>query len=82
MENYLLPRIGTFLIVIGVGFLILFIGSVFSSDFQLSFFLFAGMAFFLGTLLRKRAPRRQSGRFGGINRLRGRKQNSNEDEDN
>jgi membrane protein implicated in regulation of membrane protease activity len=82
MENNILPRIGTFLIVIGVGLLILFIGSVFSSDFQLSLFLFSGLAFFLGTLLRKRAPRRQSGRFGGINRLRGRKQKSDEDEEN
>ena len=79
MENNFLPRIGTFLIVIGLGLLVLFIGSVFSSAAQLSYFLLSAAAFFLGTVLRRRATHQPSGRFGSINRLRGRNRKDPED---
>jgi len=80
MENNLLPRIGTFFIVIGLGLLVLFIGSIFSGGMQLSFFLLSTVAFFMGTVLRRRAVHPPSGRFGGINRIRGRNRKNPEDE--
>ena len=71
MANYLLPRIGTFFMWIGVGFLLLFLASIFSGGLQLEYFFLSAGAFFLGTVLRRRRQSTPSGRFGSFNRLRG-----------
>ena len=72
MENNLIPRIGTFFLVVSVGLLVIFIGSAFSRDLHLEYFLFSVVTFFIGTILRRGASRPQSGRFGSINMLRNR----------
>jgi hypothetical protein len=70
MENNLIPRIGTFFILIGLGLLILFIGSAFSGSVHIGYFFLSAIAFFFGTIFRRRGTRPQSGRFGTINTYR------------
>ena len=58
-----LPRIGTFLILIGIGLLLVFIGSYLASTPHYGY-LFSSLGLFaLGYLLRRRAKPRPSGRF-------------------
>lgn len=80
MVNNLLHRIGTFFIWIGLGLLVLFLASIFSGVMQLQYFFLSAGAFFLGTILRRRLPHQPSGRFGSLNRLRGKNPKDGEDE--
>jgi len=70
-QDDLVPRIGTFLILLGIFFFILFLASD-SSD-QTDFdWLFLGVLFFLvGLVFRRRAPPPpSSGRFSGMRKWR------------
>ena len=71
MGKTILPRIGTFFILVGCGLLILFTGSIFASEFSLSilYLLFAAATFLLGFLFRRSAPRPEPTRFSGIRKV-------------
>jgi hypothetical protein len=66
MHHSLLFRIGTFFILIGIGLFVLFLGSVFAGQLSMPYFLFAAVAFFLGTILHRAAPHPEPTRFSGI----------------
>jgi hypothetical protein len=68
MDKNILPRIGTFFILIGCGFLILFVGSILAAEFNISilYLFFAAAAMFIGFLLRRTAPRPEPTRFSSI----------------
>ncbi len=70
MEGGFSPRIGTFFILLGLGFLIVFISSAYSGDLRLGYFVLSAAAFGLGAILRRGSRRSESGRFGAINKLR------------
>lgn len=71
-EKEFVPRIGTFLIMMGIFFFILFMASEFAGkpDFD---WLFVGLLFVgTGFLFRRRAaPPPSAGRFSGLRKLRG-----------
>ncbi|MFH1909241.1 MAG: hypothetical protein ABIL11_17980 [Chloroflexota bacterium] len=68
----LLPRIGNFLILVGAGLMMIFIGSIQGNVPQFGILFFSLIAMFLGFLLRRRAkPHPQSGRFSTLGKLRG-----------
>jgi hypothetical protein len=69
MNNYLLPRVGTFFMLIGCGFLIIFIGSLFAGEFGILYLLFGGVSLFLGYVLRRLAPHPEPARFSGIRKI-------------
>jgi len=69
MKNDFLPRLGTFFILIGCGFLILFIGSFLARESSIVYLLLATAAFFLGSVLRRTAPRSQPTRFSSIRKV-------------
>lgn len=61
------PRVGTFFILIGSGFLCLFLLTLFGSQFHFVYFLIAAVSLFLGIRMRgKPAARPSAGRFGVI----------------
>jgi len=64
------PRLGTFFILVGLGFLVLFVLSVIGQDTKTAYLLLSIAALFLGYLFRRRAPKHDSGRFGTIRRIR------------
>ncbi len=66
MGNNIAPRVGTFFILIGLGLLILFVGSALSRDAHYNYLLFSAAALFLGFLFRRTAPRPEPTRFSGI----------------
>jgi hypothetical protein len=68
MERNILPRIGTFFILVGCGLLVLFIGSLVSTEYNLSmlYLFFTAAALFLGFLLRRTAPPPEPTRFTSI----------------
>jgi hypothetical protein len=66
MENNLIPRLGTFFILIGLGLLILFVGSAVSRDVHYSYFFLALGTLALGSLFRSKAPRKESSRFASV----------------
>jgi hypothetical protein len=76
------PRIGTFFLLVGFGLLVLFLGSGFSRNPNFAYLLFSLPALFLGYLLRRRAPRQPSGRFGIIHRARERSRQRREEKKN
>jgi len=80
MNNNLLPRIGTFFILVGCAFLILFIGSVFAKEFDILYVFFAGVAMVLGFVLRSTAPRPEPTRFSGIRKVSQRSNRRHEEE--
>jgi Flp pilus assembly protein TadB len=69
MNNNLIPRLGTFLILVGCGLLILFVGSVLAKELILLYLLLAAAALFLGFVCRRAAPRPEPTRFSGIRKL-------------
>lgn len=69
MNDHLLPRLGTFFILVGCGFLVLFIGSLFAGELGLLYLLFAGVAFFFGALFHRLAPHPEPTRFSGIRKI-------------
>ncbi len=66
MGNNIAPRIGTFFILIGLGLLILFAGSVLGKDPRYGYLLLSAVALFIGFLFRRGAPRPEPTRFSGI----------------
>jgi hypothetical protein len=66
MDNNLLSRLGTFFILVGFGFLILFVGSVFARELSILYLLLTAAALFLGFLFQRAAPRPDPTRFAGI----------------
>jgi hypothetical protein len=66
MGDHLFHRLGSFFLLVGCGFLILFIGSVLAKETTISFLLFAAATMFLGYLLHNAAPRAEQTRFSGI----------------
>ncbi|MDP3185453.1 MAG: hypothetical protein Q8M58_09310 [Anaerolineales bacterium] len=58
------PRIGTFLILVGIGLLLVFIGSYLASTPHFGYLFGSLIVLVFGVLLRRRAkPRPRSGRF-------------------
>jgi hypothetical protein len=66
MDNHLLPRVGTFFILVGCGLLILFTGSVLAMEISIRYLLLAAVSFFLGFIFRRTAPRPEPTRFSSI----------------
>jgi hypothetical protein len=61
------PRIGTFFILVGIGVMLVFIGSILAQTPHYNYFFSSLIILFLGILLRRRAkPRSSSGRFRAI----------------
>jgi hypothetical protein len=80
MGNNLLSRLGTFFILIGCGFLIIFVGSAIAREFSILYLLLASAALFLGFVLHRAAPRPESTRFSGIRKVSQRSRLRREDE--
>jgi len=70
MNNGLLPRIGTFLILVGCAFIILFIGSLFARETNGLYFLYAVAALFFGLVLRGKPPSKEPTRFASVRKAR------------
>jgi hypothetical protein len=56
--------------LIGCGFLIIFIGSLFAGEFGILYLFFGGISLFLGYVLRRFAPPPEPTRFSGIRKIR------------
>jgi len=69
MNNSILPRLGTFFILVGGGLLILFTSSVFAREFNILYLLLAIAVLFLGFILHRAAPRPEPSRFAGIRKV-------------
>jgi hypothetical protein len=67
-NSNLLPRIGTFFILIGLGLLTLFVISVMGNETNVIYLLLTIAALFLGYIFRRKAQPLESGRFGTIRR--------------
>lgn len=79
MNDHLLPRLGTFFILMGCGLLFLFIGSTFAGEFSILFLLFAAAAFFLGFMFHRLAPHPEPTRFSTIRKMRQRSRQRKEE---
>ena len=76
------PRIGTFFILVGVGFIILFIASDLAENAPVNFdYFFLGVFFMVvAFLFRRKAPKPpSSNRFSGIRRMRERSKKRKEE---
>ncbi len=74
-------RVGTFLILIGIGMLILFIASANANQSNFDYLFWAVLAVTVGILLRRRKePPPSSGRFEGLRRWTGRSQRGHKDD--
>ncbi|MDI6769971.1 MAG: hypothetical protein QMD04_09870 [Anaerolineales bacterium] len=63
----LLPRVGTFLILVGIGLSLMFTASYLGGEIKFNYLLYTLAAFGLGILLRRRAKRSDdSGRFRAV----------------
>jgi cytochrome c biogenesis protein CcdA len=69
MNDHLLPRLGTFFILVGCGLLVLFIGSIFAGEFNILYLLFSAATFFLGFLFHRLAPHPEPTRFSAIRKI-------------
>ncbi len=73
MIREFIVRIGTFLILMGLGMLILFIASDYSKQANFDYLFWAVLAVTVGILLRRlKAPPAPSGRFESLRRWTGR----------
>ncbi len=73
-------RIGTFLILIGIGMLVLFIASDYASQSNFDYLFWAILAVTVGVLLRRlKAPPPPSARFESLRRWTGRSQSDDKD---
>ena len=79
MEKNLIARIGTFFILIGLAFLVIFIGSIMSKEINGIYLLLSLSAIFVGFLFRRKKPVTDSGRFGTIRRATERSRQRRED---
>ena len=76
-------RIGSFLYLIGTSLVVIFILSVLGKEINLAYLILAVIAFFFGSLFRKTKENQESKRFSTIRRIRNRKdQSQNEDQQN
>ena len=66
----IIPRIGTFFLIIGWGLMILFVGSEFSREANFNYFFLSLLLLFLGSRFRRRAERHESSRFSAVRRAR------------
>jgi hypothetical protein len=80
MVNNLLSRLGTFFILIGCGFLILFVGSVIAREFSILYLFLATTALLLGFVFHRAAPHPEPTRFSGIRKVSQRSRLRREDE--
>ncbi len=79
MGDNLVTRIGTFFILVGLGLLLIFIGSIISQDVHGIYLLLSFTALVVGFLCRRNRPGPQSGRFGTIRRVGERNRQRRED---
>jgi hypothetical protein len=79
VHDHLLPRIGTFFILIGCGLFTLFIGSVVTKEINLLYLLLTLASLFLGYLLHRTAPRPEPTRFSSIRKANQRFRQRNEE---
>lgn len=63
-----LNRLGTFLILVGLVMLVLYVGSVLSKDGKTNYLLISIVTLFSGFLLQRNKPTNDSGRFSAIRR--------------
>jgi hypothetical protein len=82
MNKNFRPRIGTFFILVGCGFLVLFIGTVFAKESSIPFLLFAAAALFIGSIFHRNTPRPEPTRFSGIRKMRQRSHQRRENKQN
>jgi hypothetical protein len=75
-----LHRMGTFFILAGLALLVLFVGSILGKGTNAVILLLSLAAFFVGFMLRRNKPVKDSGRFGTIRRIRERSRQRSEDE--
>jgi hypothetical protein len=79
MRNHLLSRLGSFFVLIGIGLLILFIGSLFAREFSILYFLSSAVTLSIGSLLHRAVPKTASTRFSSIRRLSQRSRQQRDD---
>ncbi|MGB8213119.1 MAG: hypothetical protein WCE68_06125 [Anaerolineales bacterium] len=76
-------RLGTFFILVGIAFLVLFIGSILSAATYIAFLPIAFVALLAGFLLRRNRPvNNDSGRFGAVRRAQARSRQRREERNN
>jgi hypothetical protein len=81
MNDHLLPRLGTFFILVGCGLLVLFIGSIFAGEFSIIYLFLSAIALFLGFIFHRLAPRPESTRFSTIRKIRQRSRQRREEKE-
>lgn len=69
MKHDLLPRLGSFIILIGLILVILFIGSIMGEESNFLFLLLGGLALFIGYRLKRTAAPPESVRFASIRKI-------------
>jgi hypothetical protein len=74
-----LHRLGTFFLLIGLALLVLFVGSIMSKDSNVNYLLLSLATLFVGFLLQRNKPVKDSGRFGTIRRARERSRQHREE---
>jgi hypothetical protein len=72
-------RIGTFLILVGLTLLVIFLGSVMSKQINVTFLILSMVALLSGYQLRRNRPVNDSGRFSVVRRMQARSQQRRED---
>jgi hypothetical protein len=78
MINEFIIRIGTFLMLIGIGILILFLASEYAGQANFDYLFWAVLCVTAGIMLRRRKPPAPpSGRFGALRRFRNRPPSDN-----
>jgi len=79
MNDDLVPRIGTFFIMVGIGLMVLFASSELAGSVRFEFFVYSLGALIAGFILRRRrAPPPESGRFRTARRISDRQRQSKE----
>ncbi len=81
MFNEFIIRVGTFLILLGLGMLILFIASDYANQSNFDYLFWAVLAVTVGLMLRRRkAPPRPSSRFESLRRWTGRSRDEDKED--
>jgi hypothetical protein len=81
-ENNLIPRFGTFFILVGLVFLCLFVFSSMGHDTNVIYLFLSIVSFLAGFSLRRKKPVNESGRFGMVRRATGHGRHPREDGNN